>query len=60
MSKVGAPYWKTASTARVRSMDTIILGLVEAQKLRLDLMAERTTMTEAVQHDFETYNLCEH
>ncbi len=36
------------------------MGLVEAQNLRLDLMAERTTMTEAVQHDFETYNLCEH
>ncbi len=36
------------------------IGLEEAKGLRLDLMAERTSMADVVQRDFEEYNLCEH
>ncbi|KAH8887891.1 hypothetical protein GQ53DRAFT_808840 [Thozetella sp. PMI_491] len=36
------------------------MGIEEAQNLRLELMKERTQMTERVQEDFEQYNLCEH
>ncbi|KAH8892988.1 hypothetical protein GQ53DRAFT_619176, partial [Thozetella sp. PMI_491] len=36
------------------------MGNQEAQELRIDLMAERTRMTEVAKDDFDTYNLCEH
>lgn len=38
------------------------MGLEEAKALRLELMAERTRMTESATHEgsFRTYNLCEH
>jgi hypothetical protein len=37
------------------------MGLEEAKVLRLELMAERTQMTESATHEgsFETYNLCD-
>ncbi|KAF2670834.1 hypothetical protein BT63DRAFT_370700 [Microthyrium microscopicum] len=37
-----------------------MMSLEEAKRLRLELMAERTGFTNAVENNFETYNFCEH
>jgi hypothetical protein len=36
------------------------MGMDEAKKLRLELMAERTRLMDTIESNMETYNFCEH